>query len=59
MRKLIAWLKGLHRHCFRTKYDDTGIWGECVFCHRRVGFVDSATLRAFADREYKRARLKP
>ena len=32
------------------KDDDTGIWGECVRCGRRHGFVDSATLRRAADR---------
>jgi len=39
---------------FRTQSDDTGCWGECEICGKRVGFVDRATLRAFADAEYLR-----
>ena len=29
--------------------DDTGCWGECIHCGSRAGFVDRATLRAYAD----------
>ncbi|MBZ9759432.1 hypothetical protein LB553_00835 [Mesorhizobium sp. CA8] len=39
---------------FTTQSDDTGCWGECTLCGKRVGFVDRATLRAFADAEYLR-----
>ncbi len=39
--------------------DETGCWGECIHCGRRFGFVDRATLRAYADREYERACGQP
>lgn len=32
--------------------DETGCWGECLHCGKRYGFVDRATLRAYADAEY-------
>ena len=36
---------------FKAECDDTGCWGECITCHRRVGFVDRATLRRVCDAE--------
>lgn len=33
--------------------DDTSCWGECIHCEKRFGFVDRATLRAYADAEYE------
>lgn len=44
-------------HACTTNSDDSGVWGECVRCHRRFGFVDRATLRRFADAEYARSLL--
>lgn len=55
MRKLLCWL-GMC--ACRTASDDTGCWGECIHCGRRVGFVDRATLRAYADREMARERIR-
>ena len=40
--------------CPHFTKDATGIWGECVHCGKRVGFVSSAELRAYADREIDR-----
>jgi len=28
--------------------DDTGVWGECTVCGKRVGFVSRETLRSYA-----------
>lgn len=39
----------------RPASDDTGCWGECIHCGKRFGFVDRATLRAYADREIEAA----
>ena len=47
IRKPLCWL-GMCPHF--TNEDATGIWGECVHCGKRVGFVSSAELRAYADR---------
>jgi hypothetical protein len=52
LRKPLCWL-GLCQ-TFRTESDDTGAWGECSLCGKRVGFVSRADLRAFADAEYER-----
>lgn len=41
-------------HICKTKSDEIGIWGECVMCRRRFGFVSRATLRARADRDLAR-----
>ena len=38
---------------FKAADDETGCWGECIHCGKRAGFVDRATLRAYADREYE------
>lgn len=38
---------------FTQGSDETGVWGECVRCGKRSGFIDRATLRAYADREYE------
>ena len=46
-----CWL-GLCGH--RTESDDTGIWGQCVRCGNRAGFVSRAELRRYADRVLKR-----
>lgn len=46
-------LTGLCR-TFITQSDETGCWGECTICGKRVGFVDRATLRRFTDAEYER-----
>lgn len=51
-RKPLCWFSLCQT--FRTESDDTGVWGECTVCGKRVGFVDRATLRAFADAEYLR-----
>jgi len=42
-----------HFHRCQTQSDDTGIWGECITCHRRFGYVTRVQLRAYADREIK------
>jgi hypothetical protein len=34
--------------------DDAGVWGECVHCGKRFGFVTRAQLRAYADAEQRR-----
>jgi hypothetical protein len=34
-----------------TNGDDTGCWGECAICHKRVGYVTSEQLRRYADNE--------
>jgi hypothetical protein len=60
VNRFIAWLTGLHQHRCRTESDETGIWGECIICHQRFGFVTRAELRRYADREIeKRTGLKP
>lgn len=47
----IACMIGLHS-C-RTESDDNGVWGECVRCHRRFGYVDRYTLRNYAEAEHQ------
>lgn len=38
--------------CWRcqTYQDDTGIWGQCIDCGKRHGFVSREELRAYIDR---------
>ena len=36
---------------FRTQSDDTGCWGECSICQKKVGFVSREALRRYADQE--------
>jgi hypothetical protein len=43
---------------FQTQSDETGCWGECVDCGKRVGFVTSEQLRRYADSDTRR-RLEP
>lgn len=43
----VCWL-GMCPHF--TNEDDTGVWGECVECGNRVGFVSRATLRRYLER---------
>jgi hypothetical protein len=38
-------------HTFMQQSDESGCWGECSICGKRVGFVDGTTLRRFADAE--------
>jgi hypothetical protein len=45
----LCWL-GRCRYCGPAS-DDTGCWGECMICHKRHGFVSSADLRSYLDRE--------
>ena len=52
LRKPLCWL-GLCQ-TFTTMSDDSGCWGECTLCGKRVGFVDRPTLRAFAENEWLR-----
>lgn len=49
-RKPLCWMRLCET--FRTASDDTGCWGECEICHKRVGFVSREQLRRFADAEY-------
>lgn len=44
---------------FRTNSDETGCWGECQLCGKRVGFVDRATLRAYCDAEERASKPSP
>ena len=37
-----------------TQSHNDGVWGECVICHNRYGYVDRQTLRAYCDREIER-----
>ena len=43
-----------HVHRCRTECDDSGCWGECVTCGKRVGYVTREQLRAYADWEVDR-----
>ena len=56
LRKLLCWFSLCQT--FRTESDNTGVWGECTICGKRVGFVDRATLRAFADAEILKEKLR-
>jgi hypothetical protein len=47
-------LCALGSHPCTTQSDDHGVWGECIRCHRRFGYVDRATLRRFAEAEWER-----
>lgn len=52
----MRWLQSLlcrFGHCMqcRTAEDEQGIWGQCINCGKRHGYVDRATLRAYIDRE--------
>lgn len=42
---------GMHR-C-TTQSNDQGVWGECVRCHRRFGFVSRYALRCYAEVEHQ------
>lgn len=39
---------------FKTASDESGIWGECQKCGKRVGHVDRAGLREIGRREFER-----
>ncbi len=41
-------------HSCATQSDDQGVWGECVRCHRRFGFVSRYALRQYADAEHRK-----
>lgn len=41
----------LGSHPCITNSDDDGVWGECVRCHARFGYVERSTLRAYAEAE--------
>lgn len=56
LRRIFLCPMGMCPH--RPESDDSGCWGECIYCGHRAGFVDRATLRAFADAEYERERAK-
>ena len=45
-------------HACVTNSDDSGVWGECVRCHKRFGFIDRMTLRNYADAEHEARMLK-
>lgn len=34
-----------------TQSDNDGVWGECVICHKRYGYVTREELRSYCDRE--------
>ena len=36
---------------FKANSDDTGVWGECTDCGKRVGFIDRKTLRSYCDND--------
>lgn len=36
---------------FKTNSDDGGIWGECVTCGKRAGYVSREDMRRYIDRE--------
>jgi hypothetical protein len=42
-----------------TKDDDFGIWGECVECGKRVGYISRVEIRAYMDRETNEAPPPP
>lgn len=43
-----------HIHRCRTEWDNEGIWGECIVCGRRFGYVTREQIRAYADADIKR-----
>lgn len=43
-----------HLHKCVTESDETGVWGECIVCHARFGFVDRKTLRRYIEAEIAR-----
>lgn len=49
---------GLHGLSFKTQSDNAGIWGECMHCGHRVGYVSRAVLRRYADRKIAARRAK-
>lgn len=51
LRKPLCWLSLCP---FTSMDDDTGCWGQCIFCGKRAGFVSRAELRAYADRQIDR-----
>lgn len=44
----------LHLCGHKTNSDADGIWGECVTCGHRAGYVTREQMRAYADREIAR-----
>lgn len=38
----------------RMAEDENGMWGECIRCGKRVGYIDREILRKFADAEAAR-----
>lgn len=48
-RKPLCWTRNCHT--FSTESDETGCWGQCSICQKRVGFVSRAELRRYADAE--------
>lgn len=49
---MFRWLRCLMQMCpHEQRGDGTGCWGQCVDCGKRVGFVSSADLRAYIERE--------
>lgn len=38
---------------FKTASDESGIWGECQKCGKRVGYVDRRSLRDIGRREFE------
>lgn len=47
MRNRIKWWQFWHRHVCLTRSDGTGVWGECVVCGERFGFVSRWELEEY------------
>jgi hypothetical protein len=55
LKHLIKEFSKWHFHKCFTESDNDGVWGQCIICHKRFGYVDRKTLRAYIDREIKNA----
>lgn len=42
---------GLGFHPCTTNSDDNGVWGECIRCHRKFGYVSRYALRQYIEAE--------
>lgn len=51
MRRLLQAIKNLHRHHYREGFDDSGCFGECCVCGKRIGLVSRRQLRRYLDAE--------
>lgn len=43
---------------FKTASDEDGMWGECVRCGKRVGYLSRLELREIGSREYEAEMLR-